>query len=156
MMSLTKSYLSAAPIAETAQDGAEAAMAQAFKVFDNASDSALKTFAHNQGFNLSKSVNYQKRVDEGYFRVVYPGIVMYTIWLDREGEVEALENLDKVFLSWMFGVAGYMMLDSNLDQGKENPAETLLCLSFIQEAERLLLGAFGCESADYELLSRFK
>src|SRR5512143_2296566 len=75
MESLTKSYLSAAPTAETASDAAEGMMAQAFQTFDAAVDTVLQAFAARQGYDLSDSSNYQRRMEEGYFRVVYPAIV---------------------------------------------------------------------------------
>ncbi len=156
MESLTASYLTSAPTAESAKNVAEEAMAQAFKVFDEATNSVLKTFAARKGFDLSKSKNYQRRMDEGYFRVFYPVMVMYTAWLDREGQKKALDSLGDIFRSIMLGVAGFEILDSNLDEGKANPPEILLSLSFIQESERLLLESFDFDSEDYELLNRFK
>lgn len=156
MESLAKSYLSSAPTAETAKDAAEGMMAQAFKIFDDAVDSVLRAFAARQDFDLSESKNYRRRMDEGYFQVAYPFIVMYMVWLDREGQQKAIENLGKFFQSMMLGVAGYMILDSNLDEQKQNPTEILLALSFIQEHDRLLLACFDFNMADFELLSRFK
>jgi hypothetical protein len=156
MESLTKSYLAEAPTAETAQDAAEGLMAQAFQVFDDAADSTLQAFAARQGFELSTSKNYRRRMEEGYFRVAYPIIVMYMAWLDREGQKNALNNLGKFFQATMLGVAGYMILDTILDEQKQNSTEILLALSFIQEHDRLLLGCFDFQMADYELLSRFK
>ncbi len=156
MESLTKSYLAPAPTAETAQDAAEGMMAQAFQIFDEAVDAVLRQFAARQGYDLSESRNYQRRMEEGYFRVVYPAIVMFMVWLDREGQQRAIENLGKFFRSTMLGVAGYMMLDSNLDEQKQDSAEILLSLSFIQEHDRLLLETFEFDLADYELLNRFK
>lgn len=156
MASLTKSYLASAPTAETATDAAEGMMAQAFKVFDGGVESVLREFAARQGFDISESRNYRRRMDEGYFRVAYPAIVMYMVWLDREGQQKAIENLGKIFQSTILGVAGYMILDSNLDEQKQNPPEILLSLSFIQEHDRLLLESFEFNIADYELLNRFK
>src|SRR5512139_1774614 len=78
MESLTKSYLAPAPTLESATDAAEGMMAKAFKIFDEATDTVLKEFAYSQGFDLSKSKNYERRLNEGYFRVIYPAIVMYT------------------------------------------------------------------------------
>lgn len=131
-------------------------MAQAFKIFDDAVCSVIQAFADRQGFDLSTSSNYRRRMEEGYFRVTYPAIVMFMVWLDREGQQKAIENLGKLFRSTMLGVAGYMMLDSNLDEQKENSPEILLSLSFIQEHDRLLLECFDFNMADYELLKRFK
>ena len=156
MASLTKSYLASAPTAETAKDAAEGMMAQAFQIFDEAVDSVLQSFAARQGYDLSESRNYRRRLEEGYFRVAYPAIVMYMVWLDREGQQKAIENLGDIFQSTMLGVAGYMILDSNLDEQMQNPAEILLSMSFIQEHDRLLLECFDFSMADYELLSRFK
>ena len=156
MESLTKSYLSSAPTAETAKDAAEGMMAQAFKIFDDAVGSVLQAFAARQGYDLLESRNYRRRLEEGYFRVSYPAIVMYMVWLDREGQKKSIENLGKIFQSTILGVAGYMILDSNLDEQKQNPAEILLSLSFIQEHDRLLLESFEFNIADYELLNRFK
>ncbi len=156
MGSLTKSYLAAAPTSETATDAAEGMMAHAFQIFDEAVDSLLRAFAARQGFDLSESWNYRRRLEEGYFRVAYPALVMYMAWLDREDQRKAIENLSELFQSTMLGVAGYMMLDSNLDEQKQNSAEILLSLSFVQEHDRLLLGCFDFDLADYELLSRFK
>ena len=59
-------------------------MAQAFKILDDAADQVLRAFAARQGFDLSEAVNYQRRLEEGYFRVAYPALVMYLVWLDRE------------------------------------------------------------------------
>lgn len=156
MAGLTKSYLASAPTSETATDPAEGMMAQAFAIFDDAVDSVLRTFAARQGFDLSESRNYRRRTEEGYFRVAYPALVMYMAWLDREGQQKAIESLGKLFQSIMLGVAGYMMLDTNLDEQKQNSAEILLSLSFIQEHDRLLLECFDFDVADYELLNRFK
>jgi hypothetical protein len=154
--SLTKSYLAPAPTAETAQDAAEGMMAQAFHVFDDAAHAVLQSFAARQGCDLSESKNYQRRVEEGYFQVAYPAIVLYMIWLDREGQTTAIENLGKFFQSTMLGVEGYMMLDTNLDEQKQNAAEILLSLSLIQEHDRLLLETFAFDRADYALLNHFK
>lgn len=156
MESLTKSYLSSAPTVETAKDAAEGMMAQAFKIFDAAVDSVLRSFAGRQGFDLSESRNYRRRMEEGYFRVAYPAIVMYMVWLDREDQKKAIENLSKIFQSTMLGVAGYMILDSNLDEQTQNSTEILLSVSFIQEHDKLLLECFEFDIADYELLNRFK
>jgi hypothetical protein len=156
MESLTKSYLSSAPTAETAKDAAEGMMVQAFEIFDAAVDSALQSFSARQGYDLSESRNYRRRLEEGYFRVAYPAIVMYMVWLDREGQKKAIENLDKIFRSTMLGVAGYMILDSNLDEQTQNSTEILLSVSFIQEHDKLLLECFDLNMADYELLNRFK
>ena len=156
MESLTKSYLSSAPTAETAKDAAEGMMAQAFKIFDDAVGSVLQAFAAQQGFDLSESRTYRRRMEEGYFRVAYPAIVMYMVWLDREGQRRAIENLSKIFQSTMLGVAGYMILDSNLDEQTQNSTEILLSVSFIQEHDRLLLETFEFNRADYALLNRFK
>jgi hypothetical protein len=131
-------------------------MAQAFQIFDEAADSTLRAFAARQGFDLSRSTNYRHRLEEGYFRVVYPALVMFMVWLDREGLTQPLANLDKIFQSVMLGVAGYMMLDSNLDEQQQNAAEILVSLSFIQEHDHLLLESFGLDPADVELLDRFK
>ena len=103
----------------------------------------MQAFAARQGFDLTESRNYNRRADEGYFRVAYPALVMYMAWLDQAGQEQALANLDKIFESTMLGVAGYMILDSNLDEQQQNPAEILLSLSFIQEHDRLLLESFG-------------
>lgn len=56
----------------------------------------------------------------------------------------------------MLGVAGYMILDSNLDEQNQNPSEVLLSLSFIQEHDRLLLESFEFDEADFEFPSHFK
>lgn len=88
MESLTKSYLAAAPSVDHAGDDAERLMASAYEIFDKAADSLLRRFAEQQGFDLSTSKNYIHRMDEGYFRVGYPFIVMYMVWLDREGSIK--------------------------------------------------------------------
>ncbi len=156
MESLTKSYLAPAPTAEAAADAAEGMMAQAFQIFDAAADWVLRTFADRQGFDLSESKNYRRRLEEGYFQVSYPAIVMYMAWLDQEGQQKAIDNLGKIFESTILGVAGYMILDTILDEQEQNPAEVLLSLSFIQEHDRLLLESFDFSAADFDLLSRFK
>lgn len=156
MENLTKAYLSSTPTKESAKDATEELMAKAYKIFDNAVDSKLTVFAEQQGFNLLESSNYREKRDDGYFQIMYPVVIMFMIWLDQEGEEKILENLGKIFYSMMFGVAGYVILDSNLDETKENPAEILLSLSFIQEYERLLLEAFQFSPADYELLNHLK
>ncbi len=156
MESLTKSYLAAPPTQDTAKDAAEMMMAEAFEIFDEATESILTKFAARVGFDLSKSPTYQMRRNEGYFRVMYPAIVMYLIWIDREGQQKTIERIGDIFASWMFGTAGYVMLDTNLDEGKEHPAEILLSLAFIQEHERLLLETFGFDDEDYTLLDRIK
>lgn len=116
METLAQSYLAEAPTAESAADAAEGLMAQAFAQFDHAADAVLRGFAGQQGFDLNDSKNYRRRLEEGYFQVAYPFVVMYMIWLDREGQQRAIEKMDIFFQSVMLGVAGYMILDSNLDE----------------------------------------
>lgn len=156
MESLTKSYLADAPSAETAQDAAEGMMAQAFQVFDDGADWTLRSFAAQRGFDLAQSATYRRRLDEGYFRVVYPILVLLMAWIDREKHADAVQNLDKLFQSAVLGVAGYMLLDTNLDEQTQNSAEILLAIAMIHEHDRLLLETFGATGEAYALLSRFK
>lgn len=152
MQILTRSFLS------SPQDSTSLVNAGAitFKQLDDATDSLLKAFAESQGFDLSRSVNYQNRMEEGYFSNMYPVLMMLLIWLDREGHKDVIEKFQNIYSSAMFGVAGYGILDTNLDEGKGSAAEVLLCLSFIQEHERLLLDAFSFNPGDYELFNRCK
>jgi len=159
MENLTNFYLFSPSISDnTAKDAAKGATAvQAFKIFDNAADSVLKEFAIRQGFDLSQSTKYQRRMEDGYFRIFGPIIVSYMVWLDREDEGEALKNLGNIFRSTMIGAAGYMVFDSNIiDDRHHNPSEIMLSLLLIQEHDRLLQQSFEFNSADYELLNRFK
>lgn len=156
MEQLGQSYLAPAPTAETAKGPAEELMAQAYKIFDDAVISVLETFGKRQGYNLSESKNLKRRLDEGYFRVAYPFIVLYVIWLDREGLSDVLENIGIFFQSMMLGIAGYMILDTNLDEALDNPAEILLSLSLIQEHDHLLMEVIDFNRDDFALLTRFK
>ena len=137
LASLTKSYLAAAPTAETAADAAEGMMARAFRVFDGAADAVLRACAARQGFDLSGSKSYRRRLEEGYFQVAYPAMVAFMVWLDREGQKQALANLGKFFQSTMLGVAGYMMLDSNLDEHLQRLQAT--CQSLIDSSRQKCL-----------------
>jgi hypothetical protein len=66
--SLTKSYLASGPTSESAKDETKVMMAQAFKIFDAEADALLRVFTVGQGFDLSESKNYKRRLEEGYFR----------------------------------------------------------------------------------------
>jgi len=109
--SLTRSYLSSPPTSDSVKNVADGLMADASKVFDDATDSVLRAFAAGLGFDLSGSATYQQRRDEGYFRTFYPVLVTYMIWLDQEGEEKVLENLRDIFCSTIFGVAGLVWPD---------------------------------------------
>ncbi|HMK47348.1 MAG TPA: class 1 isoprenoid biosynthesis enzyme [Methanocella sp.] len=153
---LANFYLPSSTIAdETVKDTAETAV-QALKIFDSAADSVLKEFAIQQGFDLSKSKKYQSRMKEGYLRVFYPVIVSHAIWLDREDGGKAVKNLGNIFRSTVLGAAGYIIFDSNIDDKDHSPAEIMLSLLLIQEHDRLLQQSFKFNSADYEILNRFK
>lgn len=153
---IAQSYLAPAPTAETAVGPAEGLMVQAYTIFDDAVISVLETFGRQRGYDLTEIKNLRRRLDEGYFRVAYPFLVLYVIWLDRENLNSILENIGKFFQSMMLGIAGYMLLDTNLDEALDNPAEILLSLSLIQENDRLLMEIFEGNSEDFMLLSRFK
>lgn len=156
MTDIAQNYLAPAPTTETAASPAEGLMAQAFNIFDDAVMSVLEAFGARQGYNISESKNLRRRLDEGYFRVAYPFLVLYIIWLDRESLTHVLKNSGKFFQSMMLGIAGYMLLDTNLDESIDNPSEILQSFAMIQEHDRLLMEVFAGNTEDFMLLSRFR
>lgn len=67
-----------------------------------------------------------------------------------------LENFDNILIAAIFGIAGYGILDVNVNSESSSPVEILTAQALISEYETLLLKSFGVTEVNLEILHKIR
>jgi hypothetical protein len=76
--------------------------------------------------------------------------------MDEAGLGDFLEHFDDILRSAVFGVAGYGILDENVDSNVPSPVEILTSQALIAEYETIVLNVFGVTSTNLNVLHRMR
>jgi hypothetical protein len=76
--------------------------------------------------------------------------------MDEMGLTEFLDQFSNVLRSAVFGVAGYGILDMNVDGENSSPVEILTAQALIAEYETLTLQVFGVTPTNLDVLNRMR
>lgn len=124
----------------------------AFRGLDEEAREILREFSAT--FNLDVTQWSSNRSQ--YFKDAYPVFAFLAVWMDEEGLTDFLENFDKVLRAGVYAVAGYGILDANVDSDTPSPVEILTAQALIAEYESLALHIFGISDVNLGIMHRMR
>lgn len=124
----------------------------AFRGLDNQARNLLREFSAPLGFDVAnwKSNRLQ------YFKDAYPVFAFLAVWMDEEGLDEFINNFGEILRAGVFAVAGYGILDANMDSNSPSPVEIITAQALIAEYETLALSIFGVSKTNLEIIHRMR
>ena len=124
----------------------------AFQGLDEQARQILREFSSPLGIDVTKWKNNRPQ----YFKDAYPIFAFLAVWMDERGLVEFLDQFSTVLRSAVFGVAGYGILDMNVDGTNPSPVEILTAQALIAEYETLILQVFGVTPVNLDVLNHMR
>ncbi len=91
-----------------------------------------------------------------YFKDAYPVFAFLAVWMAEEGLEELVSRFDEVLVAAVFAVAGYGILDANVDSNAPSPVEMLAAQALIAEYETLALQIFGVTPINLSIMHRMR
>jgi hypothetical protein len=130
----------------------DAGLLSAFNGLDAEARQILKDFSAPLGLDVTswKSNRLQ------YFKDAYPVFAFLVVWMDEQGLTELLDKFGKILRAGVFAVAGYGILDENVDSDLPSPVEILTAQALIAEYETLALNVFGVSALNLDVLHRMR
>jgi len=122
----------------------------------NGLDACARQVLREFGEPLGIDVNRWKSNRTQYFKDAYPIFAFLAIWMDEMGLDEFLARFDDILTSAVYGVAGYGILDENVDGKVSAPVEILASQALIAEYETLILRVFGVTPVNLGILHRMR
>lgn len=124
----------------------------AFRGLDQDAQRTLREFSAPWGFDLTKWKSNRSQ----YFKDAYPVFAFLAVWMDEEGLNDYIANFDCILEAGVFAVAGYGILDENVDSDQPGPVEILTAQALIAEYEKRALDVFGISKANLEILHKMR
>ena len=124
----------------------------AFKGLDEQAKEILKDFSTPLGFDVTEWGSNRLQ----YFKDAYPVFAFLAVWMDEEGLDGLLGQFGEILRAGVFAVAGYGILDENVDCDTPSPVEILTAQALIAEYETLALHIFGVSKANLDILQRMR
>ncbi len=124
----------------------------AFKGLDEQAKHILKEFSTP----LDLDVTTWKSNRTQYFKDAYPIFAFLAIWMEEEGLSDFLDHFPDVLRAAVYGVAGYGILDENVDSNAPSPVEILTSQALIAEYETIILKVFGVTPLNLGILHRMR
>ncbi len=124
----------------------------AFNGLDAEARQILREYSAPLGFDVTswKSNRLQ------YFKDAYPVFAFLAIWMDEQGLTDLLEQFDEILRAGVFAVAGYGILDENVDSDIPSPVEVLTAQALIAEYETRALRVFGVSPVNLQILHKMR
>lgn len=91
-----------------------------------------------------------------YLKDAYPVFAFLAVWLDEEHLDDYLANFADILQAGVVAVAGYGILDANVDSNVPSPVEILVAQALIAEYETLALRIFGVSPANLGIFHRMR
>ncbi len=124
----------------------------AFRGLDNQAQQVLKDFSLPFGLDVTEWKSNRLQ----YFKDAYPVFAFLAVWMDEAGLDEFDENFGEILRAGVFAVAGYGILDANVDSETPSPVEILTAQALIAEYETLALRIFGVSPVNLEIMQRMR
>ncbi len=124
----------------------------AFKGLDDQAKQLLREFSAPLGFDVTQWKSNRLQ----YFKDAYPVFAFLAVWMDEEGLEAFVHNFGEILRAGLFAVAGYGILDANVDSDAPSPVEILTAQAFIAEYETIALNIFGVTKINLEIMHRMR
>lgn len=122
----------------------------AFRGLDDDARRTLQEFSEPLGFDLTRWKSNRAQ----YLKDAYPVFAMLAVWMDGEGQQDLIDQYADILTAGVFAVAGYGILDENVDSDRPSPVEILTANALIAEYERRVLLIFGVTPTNLEILRK--
>lgn len=124
----------------------------AFKGLDKEAQRILHEFSAPLGIDVTQWKS--NRVQ--YFKDAYPIFAFLAVWMDEQQLTDLLTRFGDILRAGVFAVAGYGILDENVDSNTPSPVEILTAQALIAEYETLALSIFGVSQVNVDVLSKMR
>jgi len=124
----------------------------AFKGLNEDAQQTLKDFSAPLGFDVTKWKSHRLQ----YFKDAYPVFAFLVVWMDEQGLTDLLDRFGDILQAGVFAVAGYGILDENVDNDIPLPVEILTAQALIAEYETLALSIFGISKVNMDILHQMR
>ena len=112
----------------------------------------LKAFSAQFGLDITRWDSHRLQ----YFTDAYPVFAFLVIWMDEFGLVDYVNRFDEILIAGVFAVAGYGILDENVDGESPSPVEILVAQSLLAEYETRALNVFGVTRQNLEIMNHMR
>lgn len=124
----------------------------AFRGLDGDARQVLRAFSAPLGFDVSRwQSNRTQYLKDAYFVFAF-----LAVWMDEERLSDLLNQFGDILRAGVFAVAGYGILDANVDSSNPLPVEILTAQALIGEYESLALHIFGVSQTNLEIMHRMR
>ncbi|MEW5870052.1 MAG: hypothetical protein AB1894_12300 [Chloroflexota bacterium] len=124
----------------------------AFKGLDADTQQTLKEFSTPLGLDVTRWKTNRTQ----YFKDAYPVFAFLTVWMDEMGLSDLVASFADILRAGVFAVAGYGILDANVDSSCSSPVEILTAQALIAEYETLALSIFGVSETNLRILHQMR
>ena len=124
----------------------------AFRGLDGEARRILSEFSAPLGFDVSGWESNRSQ----YLKDAYPIFAFLAVWMDENGLDELLRRFAEILKAGVFAVAGYGILDANVDKNSPSPVEILTAQAMIAEYEDLALEIFGVTPVNLEIMYKMR
>lgn len=123
-----------------------------FKGLEALAKETLREFSSPLGFDITEWKSNRPQ----YFKDAYPVCAFLAVWMDEEGMDDLVVNFADVLRAGVFAVAGYGILDANVDSDDPSPVEILTAQALIAEYETLALHIFGVSEVNLGIMQQLR
>ena len=124
----------------------------AFRGLDDAAGQTLKAFGAPLGVDVTAWPSNRPQ----YFKDAYPIFAFLAVWMEEEQLEAFLARFGDILRAGVFAVAGYGILDANVDSDQPSPVEILTANALVAEYETLALNIFGVSVVNLGILHRMR
>ena len=124
----------------------------AFRGLDDAARLTLKDFSAPLGLDVTAWRSNRLQ----YFKDAYPVFAFLAVWLDTEGLHDLVDQFADILRAGVFAVAGYGILDENVDSDAPSPVEILTAQALLAEYETLALRIFGVSQTNLNIMHKMR
>jgi hypothetical protein len=127
-------------------------LVSAFKGLETDARKLQQEFSKPLGFNITRWESNRLQ----YFKDAYPVFAFLAVWMDEEGLENLLKDFGRILQAGVFAVAGYGVLDENVDSDTPSPVEVLTAQTLIAEYETRALEVFGVTPVNLGILHKMR
>ncbi|HSQ16485.1 MAG TPA: hypothetical protein VLM83_02200, partial [Anaerolineales bacterium] len=124
----------------------------AFQGLDTDARQVLREISSPLGVDVSQWKSNRSQ----YLKDAYPVFAFLAVWMDEEGLPDLVNRFADILRAGVLAVAGYGILDANVDSSDPSPVEILAAQALIAEYETLALSIFGVTETNLQILHQMR
>jgi hypothetical protein len=140
------------PLARLRQLRVGLSLLRAFRGLDAEARTTLQQFGARFGQDVSAWPSNRPQ----YFKDAYPVFAFLAVWMADEGLSDLVRRFDDILRAGVYAVAGYGILDANVDSNAPSPVEMLAAQALIAEYETLALQIYGVSPVNLSIMHRMR